>query len=414
MPRIKISHICLTVVFIVFGLSGCDLGLLDVDIPDKVDAGVIEDPGFAETMVLGAQRDFNCYYSNYVRGSASFTDELYASTEFTANNEVDTRNLPATRMNTEDCVGGAQTGFHLPMHRAIFTNDQAVRQLEGFSDSDVPDKANMIAKASSFAGFALTMQGEGYCRGVAEENGPALTPTEVLAEAEKRFDKAINLATEDEILNMARVGRARARLGQGKLEAAASDAKNVPKGYIKYVEYSQASPDTENQVYVVISRNQYLSVEPQLRDLQMLNGVSDPRIQLTDLGRSGPDGRTPLWKDDQYSDSGSPILLASWEEAQLIIAEAERGQVAVDRINALRDQHDLPNFNSTDEDEILNQIVEERQRELHLTGHRLGDKIRLNLKWKQGANHKDSFTYGNQYCIPLAQTEINQNPNISE
>ncbi len=405
-----------TVIIMFISVSACDLGLLEVDIPGKVDAAVIDDPKFAETMVLGAQRDFNCYYSNYVVGSGTFTDELYASTEFAAENQLDTRNVPGTRFNSYDCEANDAAGIYLPMHRAIFTNTQAVQKLDGFSDAEVPNRIDFIAKASALAGFTMTLQGEGYCRGVVEPEGFALTPIEVLAAAEKQFDRAITAAidSDSDILNTALLGRARARLGQGNLTGAAIDAKKIPLGFKEYVEYSEAEPNTENQVFVSIIRDQFLSIEPQLRDLQLLDGVSDPRVQFTDVGKSGPDGSTPLWTPNQYSSSSSPILLASWEEAQLIIAEAERGQSAVNRINALRDQHNLPHFNSVDEDEILNQIVEERQRELYLTGHRLGDKIRLNLDWKEGSNHKNTFIYGNQYCFELAHTEITQNPNITK
>lgn len=402
------------VIFSIFGLNGCDTSsLLDVKVTTKVSADVLDDPAFAEIMVLGAQADFECYYSNYVAGSGSFTDELYTSTEFFGYNQFNARQITPAQSNTTDCVDDNAHAIHLPLHRAIFTNDQAVRKIEGFPDSEVSNKNNLIAQASAYAGYALILQGEGYKRGVAQENGPALTPKELLAEAEKRFDKTLNIATDTDLINMARVGRARARLGQGNLEGAVTDAQKVPKGYVKYATYSQATANRENQVNVDMVRNQYLSIEPALRELQMLDGVRDPRVQFTDLEKIGPDGSTPLWIDNRYTEPGSPILLANWEEAQLIIAEARGGQEAVDRINVLRDQHGLPHFNSTDEDEIRKQVIEERWRELHNTGHRLGDKRRLNLEWQQGTNHKGTLDFGDQYSFPLAQTEISQNDNIS-
>ena len=61
--------------------------------------------------------------------------------------------------------------------------------------------------------------------------GPELTPTQILTEAETRFTKAITAAqaaNNTHILNLARVGRARARIGLKKYADAKADASLVP------------------------------------------------------------------------------------------------------------------------------------------------------------------------------------------
>ena len=48
----------------------------------------------------------------------------------------------------------------------------------------------------------------------------------------------------------------------------------------------------------------------------------DPRVEVTDQERGHPNTEIALWFAEKYQSAGSPVQLASWEEAQLIIAEA--------------------------------------------------------------------------------------------
>lgn len=116
------------------------------------------------------------------------------------------------------------------------------------------------------------------------------------------------------------------------------------------------------------------SVAPAFRDLEW-EGVADPRVPVEDAGELGHDGVTPLWVTTKYPARSSDIPLATWEEAQLIIAEAEGGQRAVDIINDLHDRAGLPGYDPNDdvtpgptEDEILDHVLRERSRELFQEG----------------------------------------------
>src|SRR5690606_39317539 len=71
------------------------------------------------------------------------------------------------------------------------------------------------------------------------------------------------------------------------------------------------------------------------------------------------------WIQQKYLAYDSPIPIARYEEAQLILAEARGGQDAVDIINALRAPHGIPDYTGpTDAASIRNLIIEERRREL--------------------------------------------------
>lgn len=410
-------------ILVMGGLTGCDT-LLEVDQPTRVSADVLNDPAQAEAIVQGAARDFQCFHSVYVSASGLFTDEVYASTSFAETNNFDTRNITPSFSQTLDCIGDDNYGIHLTLHRARFTNDDAVRRIQEFPDEELAgSKASLLSRPSLLAGYSLLFMGEGYERGVAEEAGPALPPNELFGEAIGRFSNAIDFASQagnSEILNAGYVGRARAHLNRGEYSDAIADAEQVEEGFEMSIGYSGAAPARHNQVWVENQRAAFISVEPTYRDLQTLDGQNDPRVSLTDEPGDSPDGLTPYWTADKHDRADSPIRLASWDEAQLIIAEARAFgsnpdlEDAVERINNVREEHDLPEFSSTDSEEVRQQVIEEQMREFFLEGWRLGQKRRLDLPFKQGLNHKETFTYGDITAFPLAQAEVDANPNIDE
>jgi starch-binding outer membrane protein, SusD/RagB family len=145
-----------------------------------------------------------------------------------------------------------------------------------------------------------------------------------------------------------------------------------------------------------------------------VDGVPDPRVPLQNTGARGVNGFTPMWNQLKYTSLSSPIPIARWAEAQLIIAEVEGGQEAVQIINTLRARHGLPAFSSNDPQEIRNQVIQERLRELFLEGHHLGDLIRYNLPLDPapGQPFGNGGLYGDMRCMPLPDVERLNNPNI--
>ena len=116
----------------------------------------------------------------------------------------------------------------------------------------------MMAQMRAYAGYADLLLGEGMCE-MTMDNGPKMTRADVFAVAEDRFTDAITRATavnDASILNMARVGRARARLDLKKLPEAAADANLVPSGFVRNAEFTEggAAP-RENRIYNLTIRN---------------------------------------------------------------------------------------------------------------------------------------------------------------
>lgn len=236
-----------------------------------------------------------------------------------------------------------------------------------------------------------------------------------------RFTTAIEAARAaglDSILNMALVGRARARLNLGDLEGAAADARQVPEGFVKNANYSIASSRSGNHIYRWVNRFSWASVGPAYRDVEF-RGVPDPRVVVVNTGETGADAFSIVWEQTKYPTEDTPIPIATWEEAQLIIAEAELAagnpQAAVDVINTLHERAGLPPFNSSDPEEIMDHLIQERSRELFLEGHHVYDIIRYDIPLTPppGADYpiKGGF-YGSTTCLPLPEIERVNNPNI--
>jgi hypothetical protein len=397
--------------------AGCD-NLLKVDLPTSIPEESLGDPRMAQTLALSAQGDFECAFATYAGSAALYTDELVASTEFAADNALDSR--VAGTSGGVDQGGGtclnSRNALYGPLSTARFVADDAFKRLDAWTDQEVPGRNAMRASTALYAGYSLVMLGEGFCE-IAIDLSPRMNSAAVFAQAEDRFTKAIAAATaagsgSANIGNAALVGRARARLGMGKKAEAAADARLVPTGFQFNATFSSTNTRRENYLNVHIYRNLFWSVDARLRGV-MINGAPDPRILTTNQNRFGPDGFTPLWFPAKYPTAATPIRLASWREAQLIIAEVEGGNsVSVERINAVRATYGIAPYAGGTPAQVMAQLVVERQREFFLEGQRLGDMVRLNLPWDTGRNHKNNFNLGPSGCIPLPSQEKENNPNI--
>jgi hypothetical protein len=112
-----------------------------------------------------------------------------------------------------------------------------------------------------------------------------------------------------------------------------------------------------------------------------------------------------LWIQKKYTALDSPLPLATWDEAQLILAEADPAS-AVTAINAVRTKYNLPAYVGTG---TLADIQEERRRTLFLDGHRIGDMLRYGIPFATGKNQK-GVPYGTLTCLPLPSSETSGRP----
>jgi hypothetical protein len=320
---------------------------------------------------------------------------------------------------TGDCSQTAPNVYE-PLSTSRWLADDALRRLDEWGDAQVPNRTALTAKAAAFAGYSLLLLGESMCS-IAVDLGPELMPDAVFALAEERFTRAIDAAGtvgDTDILNLARVGRARTRLNLGDGSGAAADAGPVPEGFEYSFSYSAQDPSTENKLYVLMVRELMATVEPMYRNMTF-QGQPDPRVVAEDLGLKGPGTEIEIWATPKYSSLESSVPVATWEEAQLILAEAalDAGQLqqTVDIINVLHDRVGLPPFSSTNAAEVRDQLIYERSAELFLEGQHMQDLERFNLPLipAPGTAFPHGGVFGDQICFPLPEVEYLNNPNIN-
>jgi hypothetical protein len=416
----------------VLGMGACDAldDLLSVDKPTTVPAAVVDDPLKAQLMVNGAIADLECAFGAYVVMGGMIGEEFIDATQTADRWPYDRREVQPgdTRYSTSSCQA---LGVYTPLSTARFTADGALTRLQGWTDAQMPgmNRQRLIATAAAYAGYAYLLLGEGFCS-AAVDGGPELSPQQMFALAEDRFTTAITAAVaagataEDvSLLNMARVGRARARIDQSaatpaKLALAGQDAALVPAGFVRLA--TAAGPGDDRRLNRVFSENnqgQSVAVGPRYRGLTV-NGVADPRVVVTDAGRTATDG-THIWVQGKYASLAAGIPIASYDEARLIVAEvALRSGApgdAVTVINALRATQGVGAYaGGTSQAEVMDLLIEERRRELFLESHHLYDAIRFNIALQPatGSAFSKGGTYGTTKCLPLPNVERFNNPNI--
>ncbi|MBA4157975.1 MAG: RagB/SusD family nutrient uptake outer membrane protein [Gemmatimonadetes bacterium] len=410
----------ITLCLLIPALAACDAldRALNVETPSTIPAALADNPAAASLLVQGMLADFDCAFGSYIVIGGLVTDELIEASALANRWPYDRRDVQPSdiRYGTFSCEN---LGVYVPVSTARFTADDALAKLERWTDAEVANRTSLVSTAAAYSGYSHILLGEGFCS-AAIDTGPELTPAQIFGLAEQKFTRAIEAAQaagSDSIRHMALVGRARARLNLGNYADAAADAMLVPQGFTAFASASNASTRRQNRIFTQNRLGTIVSVGPEYRDIQF-NGVPDPRVVVTQSGRNGADGFTPMWEQNKYTSEGSPIVIASWKEARLIVAEAAlRGgnpQAAVEIINVLHARAGLPAFSSSNPDEIMAQIIEERRRELFLESHRLWDVNRfgINLDPPAGTPYVKGGLYGNTTCLPLPNVERANNPNI--
>jgi hypothetical protein len=401
--------------------------LLDVQAPNSVPATVYTNPANAALMVNSAIGDFECAFGGFQMAEGIATDELQDATITAANWQLDRRDdgFTSGSYGTSGCT--ATEGLYTPMSTARWEADQSVNSLTGWTDAQVPNRQTLLAQANVYAGFSYAALGMAMCQ-AAFDLGPLVDQKGMFALAEKRFTDGITAAqaatqtaTMTSLLNAAYVGRARVRLFQHNAAGAIADAQLIPKGFVFNAAMDAVNSRRFNHVFTSISTSGSSTVEVATRALTTESGEIDPRSATIRLTTNSADGTSLKFIPTKYNGASLtagqalPQPIARYEEAQLILAEAQGGAAAVTVINTMRAAVTLkPYTGPTDATSIRNLITGERQRVLFVEGFRAFDVERFNLALTPaaGAAYRFGGVYGHTVCLPVPDIERVNNPNI--
>jgi hypothetical protein len=405
--------------------------LLDVNAPNSVPVSLFEGPTSAALMVNSAIGDFECAFGAAVLIEGVISDELADAQLGAAQWPYDRRDantLTNGIYGTSGCASNQGPGIYTPLSTARFDADNAITHLTAWTDAQVPNRATLITQMSLYAGFSYAVLGVSMCQ-AAFDLGPAVDQKGMFALAEKRFTDAIAGASAPalaNVLNAALVGRARMRLYQGNATGAAADATLVPKGFVynASADAGDGGGRRGNRVYAATQQTGNYTVEAVSLNLLTETGEADPRSSIVTTGTRAADSRSTIYVPKKFSSGTTlnntvgdaiPLPIARYEEAQLILAEAQGGTSAVTIINAMRTAAGLKLYaGPTDATSIKNLIIDERRRVLFAEGLRNYDIERFNLTLvpATGTTYpRAGGTYGNTTCLPLPDVERLNNPN---
>lgn len=455
-------------------VAGCNTDkLVAVDNPNSLQPEAVATAGATPALIQGAVFLFRGGYSGYgddafLSASALITDEFYWGDTFTTRQAVDQRTVqPVALGNMSDPAFSRLQSARVQARRAF-------AQLLKFSTPGTAraDSSN-ASLLRSIEGYVYVTLSEGWCGNVpfsvlpdtglidpnALQYGPGVGTLAMNDSAIIRFDQALQYSATS---NLAKIGKARALLNQGKFSEAMAAVTTVPQTFVYRLEHSTNSASENNPVASLQQNGRYgvsnneggfagtSATRPDQNTTITLAGAAglpfrasnDPRIPW-EARPNCFSSSVRCWYNDNYPTLAASVPLASGVEARLIVAEAlyQRGNYTamLDTLNVLRANATslitnlypqqkqvfnpitlaaLPVTAIADAGTARRTLFAERAYWLFNTGHRQGDLRRLarapysiptNQLFPSGTYFRGG-TYGNDVAFPVRQEEAN-NPN---
>lgn len=404
-------------------MAGCD-DLLEVSNPGAITEPELNDPERIPLMVHGVVGEFQPAHTWYSLYTATFTDELVDTHVWRENRPIDLRQVDETN--------GLLATAYTRLQRARAAGDITAERIRDILGADAESHLG-VARALAYSGYALTLLAESYCEAPIDVSR-AYSPDELFGMAIDRFDDAIDVATAarssgeaaasaDSLEYLARVGAARAALNRGDDDAAISYASAVPADFEFWSSHSSNSSLEYNNFWnATRPLNAHLALGPTFA------GLDDPRIPEPDEPKplqGDVEGLVPYqpynfsdWApgDTVMIEQHTDVRFASGLEARYIVAEAEGPTLAtLAFINERRAVGGQGAVVLTGE-AMMEELRDQRRRDLFLTGHRLGDLRRYAAQgldyFPTGTWPYSDQTYGSDTCFPLPLSELNSNPNL--
>lgn len=458
------------------GLTACS-DMLDVDDPDIVQPEQLEGPAAVPVRTAGIYGSFQEALDGYVLYSGLLIDEFVLAGTFPTREEVDERRVLADNATLTD-------GMYGPIHTARAFADNTVEVFQdavGDPEFEGADLQQGIAVGTTLGGYSRILLAEGYCHSIlgGQQEGSEEAPLSpdarmqqalsVLQDAESEADAA----GDDDLVNLARVGQARAQLWLGNYAEAANIASQVPTEFVFQMEYSSNTRAQDNEVHTFSWANtqalrwtvgngeagsphgemypyydewvdQGLLVPPvnEAADEPSTDPVAEPDHGLVAFNNNTPVTlQTPYGGTDPYAappavsgeGQDADIVLASGWEARMIEAEFELREGAAgaaetivndlltdasqanNPIRTVNSNVPVGAFNPVtftgDLQNDLPELARARAAGLFISGTRLGTLRRF---LEDGVNLYPQGTEGDDTEFPIVQQEIDNNPSVSQ
>lgn len=429
------------------GLASCDTvdRLLEAENPAAIGEGQLDSEALIGVLVNSTIGALSAGYDDpFIWQGSMFTDEQVTGINWEGTARLNLRVVQYDGAGPPDVFNWAS--------RFRFMADSVSGRLRSLLKE--PAKDRRMALVLAHAGYSYTLMAEIMCEATINVGDKIYSPKELAQLAIPRFEEAITIATAvgssaTDVLNLARVGLARAALLTGDKAKVMSAAQQVPENFVWWVEYLVNVQSNVMQGRVT-GTNHALGVHPRFLNgtfgtQNLRTGQTDPRIQHTVSWTTGHNQLTKLYKPYQslpYSGyngaviatGGTPILyeqstdikLASGLEARHHYYEAAGptgtgpNGSTLDFVNARRTFGKQTTAALTG-DALMSELREQRARDMYLGGFRLGDLRRWaaagitdpRQTFPTGTHPNPEWgPYGNATCYPIPLSEYIGNPNI--
>lgn len=327
--------------------------LLGVTDPDIIAPDNLNSADGAEGQRVGAIRVFKFMTaldeSSWFYGGL-LVDEWKSADTFTQRDETDQRNV--TEQNSLVTIAFRQ------IHRTRIQAFSAARALQTFN----PNARAKIGEMFFIKGYAELQSALDFCNGQPYADLSTGTPDIAAAIdgptafniALASFDSAIVAVgtgtdtVSNRVRNAAQVGRGRALLALGKLPEAGAAVSSVPSNFTFNLTWPGSQGIEDNLIWGLANSARRYTVQDSAdsqggRIVNAMPFVSakDPRVPTTKPAafRFGFDGVTPYDRQDVFPAFNSPVPVANYVDARLILAESQlaAGNSAwLTTLNALR------------------------------------------------------------------------------
>ena len=184
MLRFDLRALC-TAALLALGALGCN-DFLAAENPGAVLVNDLDDPRYASLIPNSVIGEFQPMHGNVAWWNAVYSDELYNRAVFFEEGLIDQRNVT-------DVNGTFNVFLYGPLHRTRFIADDGAARLKRIL-GDSASRDLRLARVLAYGGYAFVYLGEMMCTSPIDGGDP-LTTDQLFAEAIKRFDEAIAVAT---------------------------------------------------------------------------------------------------------------------------------------------------------------------------------------------------------------------------
>jgi starch-binding outer membrane protein, SusD/RagB family len=397
------------------GVVGCN-DFLTVKNPTVIEVTTLDPVADAPVLANSAIQNLAQAYGWLIMYTSWMAGETDVAETFPTRNEFGRRAVDPTN-------GSLSTDVWFPLSQSA-ASTYLVLEI----DLPTPESNTNYQKAHFALAWSFLFMAENFCQGAVRSGAPLTTAT-MLDSAIVHFTAAIdigiaaNTTDSKSMSEAARVGRARAKLQKGDKAGATTDANAVPAAFnytLAYFDDLSNRTRVGNRMWQFTADRGSIAIAPAWR-------VNDPRVPqrvapsslLPQDANYTVDRGLPYVIQNKYPGFASAIRLASKIEADYIVAEAAGTAAQLVQIQARRAANSQPVYaGPVDAASVLAEFETQRGLEFFLENKRLGDMVRngaavLFVPVPGSTYFKPGFSpVGNQTCIPLPNTETDNNPNF--